>query len=222
LDSYAIGVSLMLNSNMANVISLISRQMIGLHQSVQHTQSALNRLGMFNVATAIGVGAAIAGFEKLIEHTKDLSHELVQIEKLGINAGQMSEVQAAAKAVSRNIAGVTEKEGLEAYGAAYSLFGHEGALKMMEPLEKFAQVIGNTTGKFETSIGDLVKTLRSADLMGAFTDPKTHGVDLDRLKHFLDIGEKAMLATHGIVTPQTMLGLAQQGGPALMNLGDHG
>jgi hypothetical protein len=212
----------LLNSNMANVISLISSRMLGLHQSINHTQQSLNRLGMFNVATALGIGAAIAGFEKLIEHTKDLSHELVQIEKLGINAAQFAEVRTAAKAVISNIPGVSEKEALEGYGAAYSLFGHEGALKMLEPLEKFAQVMGNTTGRFETSIGDLVKMLRSADLMGAFTDPTTHGVDLDRLQHYLDIGSKAMLATHGIVTPQTMLGMAQQGGPALMNLDDHG
>jgi len=92
----------------------------------------------------------------------------------------------------------------------------------LERIVKFEQVVANTLGKFQLSTDELVKSLRGAEMMGFITDKETGQVSAAKLKEFLSLTERMTQMTHGIVNPATILGLAQQGGPALMQLNDEG
>lgn len=224
MDTYTIEVLINAGGNIAQVLTALAGQFTGIHTRVNQLNNHLREMGLLigGIGATMAGAGILRGMVSLVEHTKDLSHELVQIQKLGLDAQQFSAVQQAAKDVSSRIPGVTQKDALEAYGVSYSIFGHDNALKLMEPLEKFSQVIGNTTGKFDTSMGDLMKIVRSADLIGAFTDHVTHQVDTSKLQQYLGDTSKIMLATHGMVSPQVLLGLAQQGGPALSHVNQEG
>ena len=152
----------------------------------------------------------------------DLSHELVQIQKLGESSAQFEQAKAAAYKLHGQVPGATSVDALKIYGATYSMFGHEGALKTMKPLAEFAQVMGNTSGDYKKAFDNLYDMVRGGELMGKFLNESTHLVDTDKLTHFLELGSKVVQATHGKVSAQTWFGMAQQGGPALSMLDDNG
>ncbi|GGH14892.1 hypothetical protein GCM10007036_14500 [Alsobacter metallidurans] len=224
MDAYKIGVNLAVTSNAPQFFSALSQQVLHLHANVNKLQGGLNRLHMViagGLAAKAGLGI-FHGIKATLDVAKDLSHELVQIQKLGITGEQFKEVQSNAQKTVANVPGTAQDKALGAYGAAYSIFGHDEAIKLMEPLERFAQVLGNTSGNYEKAHESVYSFVRAGDLMGKFVDETTHKVDPERLRHFMDLGSKVVLGTHGKVNADTWLGLAQQGGPALSGLSDKG
>jgi hypothetical protein len=224
-NPYRVGIELSMASNHAAVLGALSRSLLGIYPAVTQLTGHFDKL-KFAIGGALGVGAGNELFNmlgKLIEKTKDLSHEKVQLQKLGLADAEIARIQAEAVRTIKAVPGTTELEALKIAGQTYSVVGLENALKIMKPLAEFENVIKNTTGKFdEGDQAQLYKMIRSADLLGKLLDPTTHQVDTETLQKYLDVGSKIMLATHGRVTPQTALGMAQQGGPALMNLSDEG
>lgn len=240
-EAYKIGVSLMMTSNAAGVLKLLGTEILGVHAKIKdlnkglvHTENNIRRLNRIKLAVGGGVmmGAGIgiiAGLKHVTDHARELSHELVQLQKMNIGATEhiplakaLDEVQEKAKQAAEAIKGVTRVDAIKAYGSAYSMFGHQDSLKMIQPMLRFAQVGGNTGGNYEQASNSLYQMIRSGDLMGKFVDHDTHKVDVERLNHFLELGSKVMLGTHGKVNAQTWLGLAQQGGPALSGMSDQG
>jgi hypothetical protein len=171
------------------------------------------------MAGLIGV-EALRGFKDFVEATKDLSHELTQLQKQGVSGDNYQAAIRESQRVTERVRGLTQTQALEIYGNAYSMFGPQEALRMTEPLSRFAVNAANTSGG-EVNIKQVQQMLRAADLMNQFNDATGH-LDVNRLQNFLDVGSKVMSVTHGAVTPQTWLGLAQQGGPALTHLTDQG
>jgi hypothetical protein len=169
------------------------------------------------------VGLGGAAIVKALSHNSgEYSHQVTQLRKLGISDAQVAEARRAASGTARDVRGVTEQKALSVYGQAYSLLGHEGAIRTMTPLTKFAEVSGNTSGDYHGAYESMYAMLRSGELMGRFTDPKTHLPDVGKLEHFLDLGAKTNSASHGKINAQTWLGLAQQGGPAISGMDDKG
>ncbi len=216
---YDVLVKISMVNGVSPVIAVIARDLLGLHGSVNSLSRTLKTA--FG-ATVIGTGLAALGFKEVIHHAKGLSHELTQLQKLGIGDLQLSEARASALETTRAVRGVTEVEALKTYGATYSIFGHEGALKLMKPLAEFAQVVGNNSESYDRAVENVYKMVRAGDLMGKFVNEATHKVDPDKLQHFLDLGAKVVSSTHGYVNENTWLAMAQQGGPALSGMSDRG
>lgn len=221
---YNVGIHISAVNNITPVLNQIANQLSGLKN---HT---ITLTGHFNgLRTAIhGASAAGAGFglfrgmERTVEAAKALSHELVQVKKLGVTDAQFEAVKAESQRVPGAVPGASETSALKAYSSMYSMFGHDGALKMMEGVSRFAGVLGNTTHDYKGAADRVYELVRAGDLMGKFVDESTHKVDPEKLRGFLDLASKLTLVTHGKVDPKTWLGLAQQGGPALGGMSENG
>lgn len=221
---YEVAIHLTATNGVSSVLAAISKEVLGLTAGVKELEKGFSNLHL-GVLGAAGVAAGLGGFmvlKDLAKHAADLSHELTQISKLGVSDAQLAVIRTAAQRTTEQVPGTTEKSALELYGVSYSMFGNDGALKIMEPLAKFVQVVGNTGGDYEGAQGNIVKMIRSGELMGKFINEQTKVVDTDKLMHFLDLGARVMTATHGMVNSATWLQLAQQGGPALAGMSDSG
>jgi uncharacterized membrane protein YphA (DoxX/SURF4 family) len=222
MEAYKIGISMMMTGNYAQVLGALSKGLLGVHANVKELESGFGRLRSV-IEGAIGVFAGeklLRGLVEITEKTKDLSHELTQIKRLGVDDADFNAARRQAQRVTERVRGVTETQALEIYGLGYSMFGANESLQIMDPLARFFVASGNTTGNYD--VKQLQQMLRAADLTGQFTNPQTKQLDLERLQHFLDLGTRVQSVTHGAVGPQTWLGLAQQGAPALTHMSDEG
>ena len=203
---------------------MITSGLMGNLEGVNRLQKGFAELkmGIIGVGTAVAGLAGIKGIVALTEHASKLSHELVQIQKLGINPTDFEKYKAAAYGAHNRVPGVTSVDALQVLGMTHSMFGVENSIKVLDPLLKFAQVMGAQSGNYQKAMEDLKEAVRAGDLMGKFLDETTHKVDVDKLKHFLDLGVKVGTATHGMVESHTWLMMAQQGGPSLSTLSDEG
>ena len=82
---YKIAIAIAMNSNHNAVLAALSAGLLGVHTRVNQLQGGFNRLKLaIGGALAITGGLAMIGvMEKLIEKTKDYSHELAKLENLG-------------------------------------------------------------------------------------------------------------------------------------------
>ena len=92
----------------------------------------------------------------------------------------------------------------------------------MGKLAQFQWVMQNQKGFKGDAGDDMSKFLRSGELSGRLTDPTTHKAGIEELTRFLDLSQKVMAATHGMVTPSTMLGMTQQAGFSMRGMTDEG
>ncbi|MCJ2084595.1 hypothetical protein MKK88_01110 [Methylobacterium sp. E-005] len=181
-----------------------------------------------HVGIGLGMGGMIGlhevgeGLRSILDAGGERQHVLTAIRKQNATDSEILAAVTASRKLSQQIQGVTETEALEAYGANRGIFGHKDALAMMKPLLEYTQVVGGTTGDYAGASKKVYDMTRAADLMGKLVNPETHEVDTDKFKHFLELGSKVTLGTHGKVDAATWLGLAQQGGPALSGMSDKG
>jgi hypothetical protein len=222
---YQIGVKIAMSGNSTQFLAALGQQLTGVHLKANQLAGGLNRVklalgGMASVAAGVGLFHVLA---KSADAAKELSHELVQIQKLGVTSDQFKNIQAAAQAATRAVSGTTQVDALKTYGSIHSMVGYEDSLKMMQPLANFAQAMGNTTGNYAQAFDKgAFEMVRAAELLGKLTNPDTHKVDIEKLKGFLDVGARVVIGTHGKVTPATWLQMAQQGGPAMSGMTDQG
>src|SRR5262249_22097913 len=107
-------------------------------------------------------------------------------------------------------------------GASYSILGQDDSMKVWEQLARFQWSMSAEKG-FKGDAGeDLGKFLRAGELGGRLTDPNTHKAAVEELQRFLDLSSKVMTATHGMVTPSTLLGMSQQAGFSMRGMTDEG
>ncbi len=223
-DIYKIAVALTMTSNAPALLATLSKHLLGVHADVKKLEGGLNRLHVaLGGSFAIASGAAMIGMLKDVTgHARELSHELATLRTFNIPQDQINRISQAARATTDKVPGSTESGNLAIAGAAYSMFGVNGTLKIMQPLARFAQVSAGISGNYESANDGLYAMLRSGDLMGKLVDEKTHQVSTDKLLGFLDTALKIETATHGRVNANTFLALGQQGGPALANMSDEG
>jgi hypothetical protein len=226
MSDYAIGVKIMLASNGAAVLGLLSRQLLGVHGHVRDLEGGFSRLKLGIVGAlgaVVGVGA-IDAMVKLIDKTAEYSDELAKLKTLG--GGMTAAV--ASGAISAQAFDIAQRvpmkvtDLLKIPGAGYSILGEEDAAKVWEPLARFQWILQNQAS-FKGDAGeDMSKFLRASELGGRLTDPTTHKAAIAELERFLDLSQRVMAATHGMVTPSTMLGAAQQAGFSMRDMSDEG
>jgi flagellar hook-basal body complex protein FliE len=224
-NPYLVSIELAMASNHAAVLGALSRHLLGIHQQVGTLHSGFTRLGTA-ITGAIGVFAGaklLEGMVHLVEKTKELSHEWVQIEKLGINAADQARVRAEAIRMTRLVPGTTEVDAMKVIGQLYEPLGIKHALEIAPRMAMLENVMKNTTGKWGDSDNkQMYEMVRSAEIGGLLTDPKTGDINMEKFKKYLDIGAAAITTTHGQITPKTWLNMMQQGGPAMMDLDPNG
>lgn len=215
-----------MSSNHAAVLSALSSSLLGVHAQVNKLQGGFSRLKLA-IAGALSVTAGAALFDvmaKIVDKTKDYSDELVKLKQLGggmlpaVSSGEMS--KKAFDIAQRVPMSVTDL--LKIPGASYSILGQEDSMKVWESLARFSSVMQFDKDYKGDPGKDLQDLLRASELTGRLTDPHTHKAAVEELQRFLDLSSRVMAATHNMVNPQTLLGMAKQGGFTMRGLSDEG
>jgi hypothetical protein len=225
-DIYKIQVALAMSSNHNAILSALSAGLLGVHANVNQLTSGFGRLkGAIISALAVKVGDDILGtMVKLVNSTKEYSDELAKLETLGggmAKAVTSGAISSKAFDISQRIP-MRVEDLMKIPGASYSILGQEDSMAMWEKLAQFQWVMQNQNGFHGNAGDDMAKFLRSGELSGRLTDPATHKAGIEELTKFLDLSQKVMAATHGMVTPSTMLGMSQQAGFSMRGMTDEG
>jgi hypothetical protein len=215
-----------MSSNHAAVLSALSSSLLGVHTQVSKLQGGFSRLKLaIGGALSVTAGMALLGvMERIVDKTKDYNDELIKLKALGgpmlgsVSSGEMSK---RAFDIAQRVP-MTVPDLLKIPGASYSILGQEDALKVWEPLARFAWVMKAQKDYKGDVSDDMGKFLRAGELGGRLTDPNTHKAAVEELEKFLDLSQKVMTATHGMVTPSTLLGMSQQAGFSMRGMSDEG
>jgi hypothetical protein len=226
VDVYKISIALAMSSNHGAVLGALSSHLLRVDGQVNRLHGNFGRLKTA-ISGALAVTAGVALFktmESIVDKTKEYSDELVKLQRLGgdmtkaVVSGDMS--KRAFDIAQRVPMNVTDL--LKIPGASYSILGQEDSMKVWESLARFSWVM-QSDKNFKGDAGkDLQDLLRASELTGRLTDPNTHKAAIDELQRFLDLSAKVMAATHNMVNPQTLLGMAKQGGFTMRGLSDEG
>jgi hypothetical protein len=226
VDMYKISIALAMSSNHNLILSALSSQLLHVHSNVNNLTGGFGRLKMaIGGALAIGAGVGIlAVVVRLVDKTREYSDELAKLETLGggmAKAVVSGDISKRAFDISQRIPMKVE-DLMKIPGASYSILGQEDSMAMWEKLAQFQWVMQNQKGFKGDAGDDMNKFLRSGELSGRLTDPTTHKAGIEELTRFLDLSQKVMAATHGMVTPATMLGMTQQAGFSMRGMTDEG
>jgi hypothetical protein len=225
-DVFKIAIALSMSSNHNAILSALSAQLLHAHANVNQLTGGFGRLKMaIGGALAIGAGVTILDtMVKLVDKTKEYSDELAKLETLGggmAKAVVSGDISKRAFDISQRIPMKVE-DLMKIPGASYSILGQEDSMAMWEKLAQFQWVMQNQKDFKGNAGDDMSKFLRSGELSGRLTDPNTHKAGIEELTRFLDLSQKVMAATHGMVTPSTMLGMTQQAGFSMRGMTDEG
>jgi hypothetical protein len=221
MDQYKVGVKLAFSTNAMGLFPALSKELLGLDKQVAKLAKSWTGVGLAIKSAMAGFAAEkmLSGLTSIVEKTADLSHQLVQIQKLGQSPGDVAAANSAAISVTRGLRGITQPQALDIYSQLYSLVGAKEALQLLPKLSKFDIVMGNTTGDMGAAMSGSRDIVRAAEQMNRLTD-KNGDVDIEKFQHFLDFATKVASVTHGAVNSGTWLNIAKMGGPALMNMDD--
>lgn len=158
------------------------------------------------------VGAAIkAGGE--------LEHQVEVLRQSGVSAKLVGEAVSRAWETTKLVRGTTAIENLKAIGELQTVFGdtHE-AVTLLPRFQKLAAVLGSVTGKDPGNSAYLAA--RALELRGAFINPQTGQMDVERGLGQLNLMQRGVIATHGRVGPNDYLNFQQMAGVGGRRLGD--
>ncbi|MBR0934853.1 hypothetical protein [Bradyrhizobium jicamae] len=227
MDTYRIGISIVLSNTPLAALQVIASRLLGLHGHVGRINSGFQSWKTsLDLVAAVGLAGVLAGIEKVTQATKDYQSELIKLERIG---GSMQKAVLGGD-VSRQAFGIAQRVPMKVEdlmkipGLTYSILrGDMGEVNQTwEPLAKFGYVLssgGHRGGEDVTK--DVAAALRAGELTGRITD--TEGkIDLKKLNDWLDTVARITATTHGTVNGQTLLGMAQQGGFTMRNLSPEG
>jgi hypothetical protein len=219
-DVYKIGVSILLSDGMSAGLSAISHRLLGIHKSVKDIEGGFGKwkLAIGGAASVFAGSMLLKGMASIANHARDFQHELAKARALGLDVGQMTQVADQAWKNTRDVSGVDAAHAVKTIGSLYSIVGLEEALKLSPKFEQSDQVLG-ALGKGDQ--GSAYTLARAGELMGKFTDATGH-LDVGKFSAFLEVINKAVIATHGMVSAKDYLNYAKQAGPASANLNEDG
>jgi hypothetical protein len=228
INTYEIFTKITMVNGVSSVLGVIAHEVLNLEMGIGKLQSRLGGLNKTSLAVFGGLGLAAGGAMALglkaaAESAKELGHQVVQVQKLGLSVSEFAKARDIIMALPSSVPGTTSATGAKIYGEMFSILGAAETGKNLDKLAAFTMSIANTKGEgFDAAAEHLRDMVRSADLLRKFVDPATGKTDYKRLDNFLDIGARVITGTHGVVGPETWLALAQQGGPVLSTQTDEG
>src|ERR1700730_16610404 len=125
INVYEIFTKLTLQSNAAGILGALAKEVLNLESGIGRLQKAFTSLNTTSLVAGGGLmfvagGGLAYGIKKAADAAKELSHELVQTQKLGnITPGQFEQAKAAAFAAHSKVAGATSVDALKVYNQIY-------------------------------------------------------------------------------------------------------
>ena len=175
------------------------------------------------------MGGMMAGYigDSLADALKDpiqqaagLQNARMALQRQLGSSADYATLTSAAAAVTKAFPSSTLTANLKAAGDLYSVIGSAPeAAAMLNPVAQYT-IASNAINPGK--VPDAYVALRSAEMLGYTTDPRTGKMSPQRAQSFLDILEAAQISTQGRVNEQSFLGFAQQAGLAGKNLSPQG
>jgi len=209
----------------------IMGQLTGIHAKTGEIHGRFHGLGLMlgTIAITGGLAAFAKVVKDIVKDTGNLTQEWSKLEQMGLKPGEMDRVKRMAIDQSIKIPGMTEVKATGLYSSIRDLFSRkpEEAFEVMPELLKFAQVFENNalkhgkTSSPEETERTIRALVRSAEQLGQMQNTLGE-LDVGKFLNFLDVANKINTGTHGAVTPQQLLGIAQMGGAAFTGVDNHG
>lgn len=198
-------------AGLANISTVLTQ----MHGKVGQIEKAFGgwKIPLGIASGIIGI-AMIGGMEKLIKRTAEYSDELAKLKNISpeMSAAVMSGAVPNKAFDLQKSTNLKVPDLMKILGVAAPIFGLKEAEEIWKPLADYAWAQQNQTGFKGEAGADLMKAIRSGELMGRFTDRTTGAIDLPKVKEFLDILNQVIAGSHGSVNAGSLLALAQGGG----------
>jgi hypothetical protein len=215
MDAYRIGVSIVLANGVSPILAIIGKDLLGLKTSINAIEQ---NFGGWTTAL-VGFGSVLAGsailgtVTKLAEKAADFQDALTKVSQLNpkvaalVNSGEVKKMAfGLGTQLGMNVEDITK-----IYGGIYGVLQDPKEAEELTPYAaRYARLMQmrHPGSHPEESINTL---MRAGELSGRLTDERG-GIDQTKVKEWFDLAARLEAATHGQVNPETLLGLAQQGG----------
>ena len=196
---YSVGVDLSLATNAPQVLALMSRQLLGLHGSVnQLTQGfAALRMGVIGAAMALTGKAIIGGLDSLADKGKELLHQQEMMRLQGWKQVDMVNTMNQAWKISGEVTSTTASENLKHIRElAYATGSMTEAIEILPEVAKANAILTAMKGGGKDEVWNLVKALEEKGLLNLSSDAQ-------KATFFQYVSDmtKAVEASGGRVTP---------------------
>jgi hypothetical protein len=210
-EVYKIGIGLLMTSNHAQVLGLLSQQLLGVHANVNQLTGAFKGLKLaIGSALAVDAGMKLLGVTKsLVEHGSKIVHQQELMRAAGASNLEIQQATAKAYETSARVQTTTIAENLKHLRELKYAFGDIAtAQKYLDPVSKAQAILESTAGTKGNSdqVWALVKAFENK---GLTADPES-------FKRYIDRSTQIMVATGGRVTPQMLFQTFKYGRTAML------
>ena len=161
----------------------------------------------------------LGGIAETIKPAMGYEHQVELLRVMGVLPQEIADAESAAW--KDRVAGSTPTEALQAIGELRSILtSTKEAIEFMPSMLKLQDVGEAVTGHKQEGLA--YTTMRALELFGRTINPDTKQMDPERAMHGVDLMTRIMIATHGKINPQELLGFAQQAGPVAARMSDEG
>lgn len=208
-DAYKVGISLLMQSNHAQVLGMLSKELLGVNAKVKDLAGNFGKLKL-----AIGGGLAIYGGEKmlrvlggLVEHGSKIVHQQEMLRIAGVRNLEVVEATRRAYEVSGRVQTTTISGNLKHIGELRYAFGSmEQASQYIERVSKANAILNSIKGGGHDEVWSLIKSLEEK---GLTSKPQ-------EFMRYIDIMTKATEASNGRVTPQQFFNAFKYGRTSML------
>jgi hypothetical protein len=158
-EAYSVAIRLSLTNMVSSGLGLIAKDLLGLEKNAAKVEDRLKALKMIGVGWgASHVGEGMLSFlGKTVEASKDYTHQVAQLNILGMKQAEIAEVISAAWKTSGQVITSSAADNIEAYRELRAVFGagheHE-ALAVLPIAQRSAAILASLTGK-SASVKDI-------------------------------------------------------------------
>lgn len=158
-EAYNVAIKLSLHNMVSSGLSRVAKDLTGLEKNAVNLQNKIKALKMIGVGWGISkVGSGMIGFlEQNMVASKDYTHQIAQLNIMGLKSAQVNEIVARSWKTSRDVITTSAADNIEAFREMYGAFGaghEEEALAVLPYAQRASAIIASVTGKM-TSVKDV-------------------------------------------------------------------
>lgn len=219
MEAYKIGVTVALLNNASAGLMALSIDFRHTDERARALEASMRRI---KTLTEVGLASATVGwlgvreFEKAYDAAKTYEGALNRLRAYNLGEQQFNDAKKSIEAA--NLYGVSRTQIANAVGEAYGVMGDMKNALMVAPViaqMQFANeaVFGDRKGGRKFDDAQAVAAMKVVEMRGGYKSPEA-------MQQQLDMIQKVMTGTAGLVMPSDMLAFMKTGGTAAKNLSD--
>ncbi|MCE2579588.1 hypothetical protein LDL36_14015 [Komagataeibacter sp. FNDCR1] len=212
-----------MTDNASQVLSALSRNLLGVNLQAQHLEGGLNRarLAAIGLAGVIGGGAMLSGMSHLVNAGKEFVHQQSLMLQAGISHQEVAQATAAAWQTASGVIGSSAEKNIGLVADLRNQLGTmREAVAVMPQVAQMGVVLQNLTGQDQERAG--FTAIRFLDQRGSLIDPRTHEISTEHLTQQMRLLEGIATGTRGRAGPDQLLAFQQYARLAGASLSDQG